>query len=238
VAVVDKDNERVVLCYSKNRAEKEKQILSQAEKRYLEDLEKLQKRVESGRLKSPEAIQRSLGKIDGRNSRVARYYEVKFEDDKLAWTRIDEKFNEAWQLSGGYHLRCSRKDLDDETIWKLYITLTRVESGFRALKSTLGLRPVFHQREDRCESHIFITILAYRLLHWIEYTLRQQGEARSWPSIKRTLQTHCYTTIVCPSEEGLVYHIRCPGVADPAQAILYQHLGVNSSKLPRKQTVL
>lgn len=238
VSVVDKDKERVVLCYSENRAEKERQILSQAEKRYLEDLEKLQKRIKGGRLKSSEAIQRSLGKIEERNTRVARYYEVKFEGNKLVWKRIDGKYDRVWQLSGGYHLRCSRKDLDDETIWKLYMTLTRVESGFRTLKSTLGLRPVFHQREDRCDSHIFITVLAYRLLHWIEYTLRQQGETRSWSNIKRILQTHCYTTIVCPSEEGVVYHIRAPGTPDPEQAVLYHHFGIDSSKLSRKQTVL
>jgi len=242
VATIDKKDERIVLCYSDSRAEKEKQILSRAEKKYLQDLCKLQKRVEKGRLNTNEAVQRALGRILERNSRVARYYEVRLDEagekKKLIWERIDEKYDRAWKLSGGYHLRCSRKDLDDQTIWKLYITLTRVEAGFRALKSNLGLRPVFHQREDRCDSHVFITVLAYRLLHWIEHSLRQNNIVRSWPTVRRILQTHCYTTLVCPSEEGVVYHIRAPGTPDSEQKAIYEHLGINFTKLPRKQTVL
>ena len=111
--------------------------------------------------------------------------------------------------------------------------LTRVEAGFKALKSNLGLRPIFHHREDRCDSHIFITVLAYRILHWIEYTLRQKGDTRSWTTIRRILQTHSYTTITCPDEGGNIYHIRAPGIPDIHQMEIYDALGVCWKNLPR-----
>lgn len=239
LSTIDEEDERIVLCTSEDRGKKEEQILNQAEERYLKALNKLKMRIDSGRLKKVEAIHKAIGRLLERHSRVSRYYEVYLnESNTLAWKRNDEKYNSASRLLGGYYLRSSRKDLDDETIWKLYITLTRVESGFRAIKSELGLRPVFHQKEDRCDSHIFITILAYRLLHWIEYRLRAQGIYTSWAGIKRILQTHCYTTIICPSIEGKVYHIRAPGNPDTKQSNIYNHLGIDLSKLPRKQTIL
>ena len=238
VAMIDKKDERIILCKSQARGKKEAGMISQAEQRYLQDLNKLKKRITKGQLKNPEIIQKNLGKLIGKHPRVARYYKVRLNNsNELIWERLDVKYNSDCQLLGSYYLRSSRKDLDDQTIWKLYITLTRVESGFRALKSDLGLRPIFHQREDRCESHIFITILAYRLLHWIEYTLRSHNIMKSWTTIKRLLQTHCYTTIVCPSLQGKMYHIRTAGIPDHEQSHLYTLFGIDCSKLPRKQTI-
>ena len=164
-----------------------------------------------------------------------------YHDNRRLLTRnksFEKVLNLFDQKALGYYLRSSRKDLDDQTIWKLYITLTRVESGFRALKSDLGLRTIFHQREDRCDSHILVTILAYRILHWIEYTLQTHKITKSWTTIKRLLQTHCYTTIICPSEQGTVYHIRIAGTPDHEQSRLYALFGIDWSKLPRKQVAL
>ncbi|WP_367172140.1 hypothetical protein [Desulfurella sp.] len=60
---------------------------------------------------------------------------------------------------GSYYIRTSRTDLDEKQIKDLYSMLTRVEESFRSLKSELGLRPNFHQRQKRIETHIFITTL-------------------------------------------------------------------------------
>ncbi|MEP9412389.1 MAG: hypothetical protein HRF42_13520 [Candidatus Brocadia sp.] len=46
--------------------------------------------------------------------------------------------------------------------------LTRVEKAFRDVKSNLGLRPFYHQKEQRVYGHILVSVLAYRLLHAIE----------------------------------------------------------------------
>jgi transposase len=236
IAMKDEEQERILFCYSEAKKEKEKAILSQAESRYLKDLEKLKTRLEKGRLKKISSAQKALGRLLERHPRVTRYYEVHLDEKTLSlrWDRQNEKYETALNVTGGYYLRSSRKDLDDQTIWHLYITLTRVESGFKALKSNLGLRPVFHHREDRCESHIFITILAYRLLHHIEYKLRSAGETKSWTTIKRLLRTHAYTTISLTSQNHTRIHLRIPGTPDFEQKRIYDLLGVKYRALPRR----
>lgn len=152
---------------------------------------------------------------------------------KLHFRRLDEEYLQANRLCGMYYMRCSRKDLGEQTIWKLYMMLTRVEAGFRTLKTDLGLRPIFHHKEDRCDAHIFITVLAYRIVHWIEYVLRQNGDTRRWSTIRRVLQTHCYTTVVCPSDRE-IHHIRVAGEPEAVHKKIYSALGVNWKKLPRQ----
>ena len=105
-------------------------------------------------------------------------------------------------MDGNYLLKTNRLDLSQDEIWHLYMMLTRVENAFRDLKSHLGLRPNFHQIEDRMDGHIFISILAYHLLHSIEYTLRQKGDHSRWSTIKRLVSTHRYATINLPTSKG------------------------------------
>jgi len=43
------------------------------------------------------------------------------------------------------------------------VQLTQIEAVFRSLKSELDIRPIYHQKEDRIDAHIFIAFLAYCL---------------------------------------------------------------------------
>ena len=237
IATIEEETEKIILCQAAKRQEKERAMISQAEKRYLKDLEKLKVRLEKGRLKEKSSVQKVLGRLLERHPRVTRYYHVHFDEKKLSlsWERQDEKYEAALKLSGSYYLRSSRKNLSDQEIWHLYITLTRVEAGFKTLKSELGLRPIYHHLEDRCDSHIFITVLAYRLLHYLEYKLRQQQETRSWQAIRRLLRTHAYTTITLPSEDSKTLHLRIPGEPDLEQQYIYGLLGIDYHQLPRRQ---
>ena len=92
-------------------------------------------------------------------------------------------------------LRTDLTDMTDQEIWKTYMMLTLVEKAFRCLKSSLGLRPVFHQIEWRSDAHLFISVLAYHILHVIEQKLRSHGYHRSWDTIRDILSTHQRLTI-------------------------------------------
>ncbi|MGK0185709.1 MAG: hypothetical protein ACI9R3_001488 [Verrucomicrobiales bacterium] len=48
-------------------------------------------------------------------------------------------------------------------IWRQYIGLTEIEESFKNLKGDLAIRPIFHQKEDRIEAHIFVSFLSYCL---------------------------------------------------------------------------
>ena len=64
------------------------------------------------------------------------------------------------------------------------------------LKTDLGMRAVHYQLAKRTEAHLFISILAYRLLICIENHLRDQNGTRKWPTIKTQLSTHIKSTVV------------------------------------------
>jgi len=58
---------------------------------------------------------------------------------------------------GVYCLRSNETTRDAETLWHPYTILTDLEAVFRGRKSELGLRPVYHHKEEHTEGHLFIT---------------------------------------------------------------------------------
>lgn len=232
--------ERVVLCRSDARGEKERAIMSNAEERYLKSLDKLSQRVKSGALVDKKKIERSLGRIQSRHTRIQRYYDVEVIGEQrvcnLVWKRKDEDIQRASKLHGCYVLRTDIETLTSIELWKLYITLTRAEDGFQALKRDLGLRPNRHHKEDRVDGHIFITVLAYQLMCYICRALEEQGDGRDWETICRVLRTHCFTTIILPTRSGTVYRIRKAATPEECQAEIYRAMGIDWKNLPTTKT--
>jgi len=74
---------------------------------------------------------------------------------------------------GVYCLRTNVLDWDEQKLWQTYSMLTDIKSVFRSLKSELGLRPVFHQKEGRTDGHLFITVLAYQCVQVIRKRLKE-----------------------------------------------------------------
>ena len=64
---------------------------------------------------------------------------------------------------GRYLLRSNLTGEDPATLWRYYMQLAEIEQAFKELKHDLAIRPVFHQREDRIEAHIFVAFIAYCL---------------------------------------------------------------------------
>lgn len=235
-----KNTERVVLCRSEARGEKERAIVSNAEKRFLHDLEKLEARVVGGRLVDKEKVQRAVGRIQSKHTRIQRYYEIKIVGngriEKVIWNRKDDDFTRSSKLYGCYVLRTDIDTLTEDELWRLYITLTRAEEGFQCLKRDLGLRPNRHHREDRVDGHIFITVLAYQLMCYISRKLEDSGDKRDWDTIRRILRTHCFTTIILPTKSGVVYRIRKAAQPEECQREIYETLGIDWKKLPTIKT--
>lgn len=233
----------LVLCKSEGRLQKEEAIFSRAEQRFCEAIQKLRKRLEKGGIKKRECLERAIGKVISKNPRVAGYYHtevVEVDGGKLLLRcqRNRDKYDEAGELRGCYVLRTSATfELDAEAIWNLYMTLTHAEEGFRTLKSDVGLRPIRHHREDRGDSHIFISVLAYHLLHWITYTLGKKGDTRNWSTLRRILSTHGYATISMKTDSGQVCRIRKAGIPDLEQEEIYRGLGVCWKGLPSSTTI-
>jgi transposase len=232
--------ERVVLCRSEARGEKERAIVSNAERRFLKELEKLKQRIIRGALVDKKKVERAVGRIQSRHTRIRRFYEVEIVGERraedLAWQCKSEELKRSCKLHGCYVLRTDTETLSNVQLWQLYITLTRAEEGFQCLKRDLGLRPNRHHKEDRVDGHIFITILAYQLMCYIRRKLEDAGDRRDWDTVRRVLRTHCFTTIILPTKDGAVYRIRKAAQPEECQNKIYQALGIDCQKLPVTKT--
>jgi hypothetical protein len=71
-------------------------------------------------------------------------------------------------LDGKWLLRTSNTTLSPEDLAAAYKQLLQVERGWRDMKGHLGLRPVFHHREDRIRAHVQLCWLALLLLRVVE----------------------------------------------------------------------
>jgi transposase len=163
-----------------------------------------------------------------RYPRVARYYHIEYNEEKknLSYHELKERKEVARKLDGCYLLKTD-KDMEEEEIWRTYTLLTRAEAAFRAMKSPLSLRPIFHQVEQRVQSHIFLCILAYHLLVAIEKMMLSCGVHTSWQTLREILSTHQIVTIVLPTKQGDTLRIRRATRADKEHLEIYKCLGVD-----------
>jgi hypothetical protein len=72
------------------------------------------------------------------------------------------------RLDGKYLLSTSDPDLSAEDVALGYKNLLEAERGFRDLKSTLELRPVFHRVEPRIRAHVLLCWLGLLLIRVAE----------------------------------------------------------------------
>ena len=219
-----------ILCRSDGREAKDRAIRERYEQRLLGDLRKLQRRVATGQLREAAKIQQAIGRLKERYPRVARYYAIGYDatTGSLSWIEDAEKKVVAQRLDGGYLLKTDRQDLTDEELWRTYILLTRVEAAFRAMKSPLCERPIFHRLEHRVQTHIFLCVLAYHLLVAIEKRFLDAGIHTSWATLREELRTHQVVTVVLPASNGDVLKIRKGSTPEPRHKAIYATLRIPS----------
>jgi hypothetical protein len=66
-----------------------------------------------------------------------------------------------------------------EQLWSQYMQLTEAEASFRARKSELSLRPLFHPLEPRVKAHVMVAFLGYALGVTLKHLLKRR--ATSFP---------------------------------------------------------
>lgn len=224
-----KGTEVYLLCLSEGRKEKERAIRETHQLRLKKDGEKLKARVEKGQWKEAKKINQAIGRLQERYPRVARYYRMDYDAEQkaLTWREDSEKKAVAEKLDGGYVLKTDHQDLTADAIWRPYILLTRVQAAFRAMKSPLAERPIFHHLERRPQTHIFLCVLAYHLLVAIEKRFLDAGVQTSWWTLRQQLRTHPVVTVVLPTGDGRALKIRKGTTPEPIHRDIY-----STSKVP------
>jgi hypothetical protein len=130
-------------------------------------------------------------------------------------------------LRSKYKLRTTLIDWDDETLWRTYTMLTDLEAVFRSLKSELGMRPVYHHKEDRCDGHLFITVLAYQAVQVIRRKLKDHGINESWATLREKLKQQCRITATFKQRDGKTLHIRQASRPEEELGDIYKKLGLS-----------
>jgi hypothetical protein len=175
VKLLPHEGETYVLAESGDRVAKERSMRRRRLRKYLDRLVTLRDRK---RPLERDALLRALGAAGHEAGKDARHVlvGVPLASDpnfRLAW-RIDRvSLRKARQREGRYLLRTNQSSQDPAKLWESYLVLVEVEQAFKELKGDLAIRPIYHQRIERIEAHLFVSFLAYCLQVTLKALLRR-----------------------------------------------------------------
>ncbi|HEX9121125.1 MAG TPA: IS1634 family transposase [Terriglobales bacterium] len=243
--VIPQGEETFILCRTSGRKEKEKAIRDRFSARMEDALKRLAKTIENGGLKDRNKMERRLGRIQASHPQVNDLYEVALRDTpegvRLHWAIQEDR--KLWRglREGAYMLRTNLPAGTAEELWSRYMQLTEAEASFRALKSELSIRPLFHQLEPRVKAHVLVAFLGYAMWVTLKHLLKHRAAIVPQPSrsgvnnaqalsamkalaLLSTLQS---ADIVLPTTDGR--EIRLRRITEPTaeQKSLLQQLGLS-----------
>ena len=113
-------------------------------------------------------------------------YDVALKDTaegvRLSWQMKDDRKRWRESREGAYLLRTNLQAETAEELWSKYMQLTEAEASFRALKSELSIRPLFHQLEPRVKAHVMVAFLGYALWVTLKHLLKRRPAIIPKPS--------------------------------------------------------
>jgi hypothetical protein len=166
------DDERFVVCYNPDQAERDRALRQVM----LDKLTALISDTDTLSASQRAELRGRISTMPGPN----RYLRV----TPKGLLRIDKKkITAEANLDGKYLLRCSDPTLSAEDIALGYKQLLEVERGWRDMKTTLELRPVYHRLEDRIRAHVILCWLALLLIRIAETTT-----GHTWQNLREDLQ--------------------------------------------------
>ncbi|MGH2851102.1 MAG: IS1634 family transposase [Solirubrobacteraceae bacterium] len=182
---------RFVICHNPAEAERERTQREQTIARLEAELERIDKqRAKTTGAKAAAAHTRAECALRDHPA-LGRY----LRQTSSGRLRIDrQKIAAEERLDGKFLLSTSDPDLSAEDIALGYKNLLEAERGFRDLKSTIELRPVFHRLEHRIRAHVLIAWLALLL---IRVTERQTNQ--TWRRTALELQRLHLVTLTGPT---------------------------------------
>ena len=169
----DYPGERLIVCrnplLADERTRKREELLLAAEKK----LEAIVRSVsrKTNPLRGKDKIGLKVGETL-KGTKMKKHFELTITKDSFSYARRESQIAEESSLDGIYVIRTSLEDsvMQSHDVVASYKSLSQVEWAFRSLKTVdLRIRPVFHWKDDRIKSHVFLCMLAY----YVEWHMRQ-----------------------------------------------------------------
>ena len=225
VQLLSEGSETFVLACSVARAKKEAAMRARQVRGLMRDLICLRRSIRRGTIQQPDKILMRIGRLQERWPRAWPYLQVRWQVGRLSWHWDRPAMRLAALRDGAYLLRTNLAERTPAALWKMYVQLTEVESVFRALKTDLAIRPIWHWVGPRVDAHVMVAFLGYCLWVCLKYKLKTVA-----PSLTPWQLLDQFGRIV---QVEVWFKLRAGGAIclprvtqpEPAQALLLHQLG-------------
>ena len=243
VSKVETEKGETLLLVTSNQKKKKEESM---DKKLVERFEERLKYLKEGlnkprRLKTTTKVKEHISKLRKQFIKLSKHYDITYNEDTdkgvitdISWV-VKEDYN---SKNGQYFLRYSKQILTDKEIWDAYNLTREVEASFRCLKSDLNVRPIFHQKDEYIESHIWLSILAYQVVNYITVTLKEQNITYSWKTIVEKLKAQRITTISLNMKEDKKAYIKTCTAPNEELKKIYEALKFKDRPFTRKTKVV
>ena len=186
-------------------------------------------------IKKVAKVQQRIGRAKQKYPSVHHLYILDFDIDSttgtvknLYWRKDVAKAQQCQNNLGVYFLRTNLDSPDEALEWMIYNTIREIESTFRALKTDLDLRPIYHQNDASSMAHLHLGLLAYWLVNTIRHQLKQAGIKDDWKEIKRKASTQ--KSVVTTAQNSYHETIQIKRCTEPSEDVKKIHEALKQRK--------
>ncbi len=232
VKLLPQSGEIYLLAQSRDRVSKERGMRRRQLKRLWKRLKELQ-----GMMLKRDGLLMKLGAARQQSPSAWRLVEIQLptakKNKKQNQAQTDRKFNfalnkdklrEVRRREGRYLLRTNLLDQPAAQAWEFYMQLAQIEGAFKNLKGDLGLRPFFHQKQERIEAHIFVAFLAYCLHVSLGRRLKDLAPGLTPRSVLEKLKGMQMLDVHLPTTDGREVILTRYTQPEPEQRLLLDKL--------------
>lgn len=228
------------------KEKKENGMKLQFEKRFEEELQKIQTSIHGkGGIKKSDKVHQRIGRAKEKYPSVQHYYTISVTEDEktklvtgITWKKDEAKHDDKIENLGIYFLRTNLNVKDEVIVWNIYNTIREIENVFRTLKTDLDLRPIYHKRDDATMAHLHLGILAYWLVNTIRYQLKNNGINSCWTEIVRIGNTQKVITTSGTNTYDKVITVRKCSLPNENLKRIYDILKMNHKPFVKRKSVV
>lgn len=227
----EEDGDYFLEINSAAKALKETSMHREFKERFETELRKAKDALsKKGGKKNYERVIERVGRAREKYPSISKYYVIDYiRDEHKPKNMADIQ----WRIavpdsvdkdSGKYFLRTNRADLDEKTTWDYYNLTRDIECTNRQLKLDLNLRPIYHQKDDRSDAHLFLGLLSYWIVNTIRHRLKQSGKNCYWSEIVRIMSSQKAITTEATNALGEKVHLRLCSEPNKTADDIYERL--------------
>lgn len=164
---------RHLVVYSSHKALHDFEVRERRLERSLEALRRLRDHAAARKLSQKQIVERATRILVANKS--AQYFAYLAEKGFFSFWLKRDLYRRQRRHDGLFVLRTNHPGLSAQEVLDTYMQLQEIERCFRVIKSVLKLRPIYHRRDRRVETHVFLTYLAFLLAKIMELKLKAAG---------------------------------------------------------------